>query len=165
MTPLGAVPPDPGDVAPELSLPDAHGTPVSLSGLRGMPVVLVFIPFAFSGLCTGELRELRDNIDDFGSAGVRLLGISCDPMYALRAWGETEGFGFDLLTDFWPHGAAARAYGVFDEERGIATRGSYLIDADGIVRWSVHNPRGQARDLGAYRAALRTLTSSGAPPG
>lgn len=149
--------PRPGDTAPELELPDAHGTPVDLTGMRGMPVALVFFPFAFSGLCTGELCELRDNLEDFEAAGVRLLGISCDPMYTLRAWGEKEGFGFDLLSDFWPHGAAARAFGVFDEAKGIAVRGSFLVDADGVVRWSLVNPRGQARDLGAYRAALAAL--------
>lgn len=157
MTPAVTGPPALGEPAPDLSLPDAHGTPVSLSGLRGMPVALVFFPFAYSGLCTGELCELRDNLDDFESAGVRLLGVSCDPMYTLRAWGESEGFGFDLLSDFWPHGGAARAYGVFDEVKGVATRGSFLIDADGIVRWRVLSPRGQARDLGAYRAALAAL--------
>ncbi|WP_246169212.1 peroxiredoxin [Actinotalea subterranea] len=151
------VPPGPGDVAPDLELPDAHGTPVSLVGMRGMPVALVFFPFAFSGTCTGELCELRDSIEDFESAGVRLLGVSCDPMFTLRAWGEQQAFGFDLLSDFWPHGAASRAYGVFDADQGIAVRGSFLIDADGIVRWSVVNPRGQARDIGAYRAALAAL--------
>lgn len=149
--------PQPGDVAPDLELPDAHGTPVSLAGMRGMPVVLVFFPFAFSGLCTGELCELRDNIEDFDTAGARLLGISCDPKHTLRAWGEQEGFGFDLLSDFWPHGAASKAYGVFDDTQGIAGRGSFLIDADGVVRWAMVNPRGQARDLGAYRAALAAL--------
>lgn len=150
-------PPAPGDVAPDVSLPDTHGTPVSLVALRGGPVVVVFFPFAFSGICSGELCELRDNLEDFEAAGVRVLGVSCDPMFTLRAWAEAEGFGFDLLSDFWPHGAAARAFGIFDEAQGIALRGSFLIDADGVVRWSVVNPRGQARDLGAYRAALAAL--------
>ena len=156
MTPDG-VPPAVGDRAPDLSLRDTHGTPVSLDGLRGTPVALVFFPFAFSGLCTGELCELRDGIGEFEQAGVRLLGISCDPLFTLRAWAEAEGFGFDLLSDFWPHGDAARAYGVFDQATGVAARGSFLVDADGIVRWSLVNPRGQARDIGAYRAALATL--------
>lgn len=155
MTPRAA--PRPGEPAPELELPDAHGTPVSLAGMRGMPVVLVFFPFAFSGLCTGELCELRDNIGDFESAGARLLAISCDPQPTLRVWGEQEEFGFDLLSDFWPHGAASRAYGVFDDTSGVAGRGSFLVDADGVVRWAAVNPRGRARDLGAYRAALAGL--------
>ncbi|HWS57447.1 MAG TPA: peroxiredoxin [Actinotalea sp.] len=149
--------PRPGDHAPEIVLNDTHGTPVSLVALRGQPVVLVFVPFAFSRTCSSELCELRDNLEDFEASGVRVLAISCDPMYALRAWAEQEGFGFDLLSDFWPHGAAARAYGVLDEAAGVALRGSFLIDADGIVRWSVVNPRGQARDLAAYRAALAAL--------
>ncbi len=149
--------PRPGDPAPEFVLPDAHGTPVSLVGLRGTPVVLVFFPFAFSGICTSELAELRDNIEDFEAAGVRLLGISCDARHSLRAWSEEEGFGFDLLSDFWPHGAAARSYGVFDDAAGMAVRGSFLVDADGIVRWRVVNGPGEARELGAYRAALAGL--------
>jgi peroxiredoxin len=149
--------PRPGDAAPDFLLPDAHGTPVSLVALRGAPVVLVFFPFAFSGICTFELGELRDNIEDFEAVGARLLGISCDPRFALRAWSEEEGFGFDLLSDFWPHGAAARTYGVFDESSGMALRGSFLVDADGIVRWSVVNEAGVARDLGEYRAALAAL--------
>ncbi len=149
--------PRPGDPAPEIVLRDTHGTPVSLVGLRGTPVVLVFFPFAFSSMCTSEAGELRDNLEDFEAAGVRLLGISCDPKHALRAWAEQEGLGFDLLSDFWPHGAAARSFGVFDDGSGMAVRGSFLIDADGIVRWQVVNAPGHARDIGAYRAALAAL--------
>jgi mycoredoxin-dependent peroxiredoxin len=150
-------PPAPGDAAPDLTLLDTHGSPVSLAQLRGAPVAVVFYPFAFSRTCTAELCELRDNIEDFEAAGVRLLAVSCDPVPALRAWAEQEGFGFDLLSDFWPHGAAARAFGVFDASSGMALRGSFLVDGDGIVRWSLVNPRGVARDLGAYRAALAAL--------
>lgn len=153
----GAGVPAVGAPAPDLTLPDTHGSPVSLAQLRGTPVVLVFFPFAFSGICTGELCELRDNLGAFDDAGVRLLAVSCDPMFTLRAWSEQEGYGFDLLSDFWPHGAAARAYGVFDEATGHALRGSFLVDAAGVVRWGVVNPRGQARPLAAYREALAAL--------
>ncbi len=146
-----------GTPAPDLTLPDTHGTPVTLSELRGGPVAVVFFPFAFSGICTGELCELRDNIAAFDEVGVRLLAVSCDPMFTLRAWSEQEGCTFDLLSDFWPHGAAARAYGVFDEATGHALRGSFLVDADGVLRWSVVHPRGRARPLAAYRDALAAL--------
>ncbi|WP_407317430.1 peroxiredoxin [Isoptericola halotolerans] len=146
--------PGTGDPAPDFTLPDTHGTPTHLADLRGENVLVVFYPFAFSGTCTGELRDLHDNIEDFEAAGVRVLGVSTDPVFALKAWQEAEGFGFDLLSDFWPHGAAARGFGVFDEESGHAVRGSFLVDADGIVRWSVVRPRGQRRELEAYRAAL-----------
>jgi peroxiredoxin len=146
-----------GEPAPDFASVDTHGTPVRLADLRGTPVVLVFVPFAFSGICTGELCELRDNIAELDAAGVRLLAVSCDAMYSLRAWKEQEGYPFDLLSDFWPHGEIARAYGVFDDERGLAIRGSFLIDSGGVLRWALVNPRTQARDLGAYRAALALL--------
>jgi len=147
----------PGDLAPDFTLTDTHGTPVRRADLRGGPVLLVFVPFAFSGTCTSELCELRDNLADFESAGVSLYAISCDPVFSLKAWAAQEGYTFDLLSDFWPHGEVARQYGVFDDERGLAIRGSFLIDADGVVRWSVVNPRGQRRDLAGYRAALAEL--------
>lgn len=152
--PAAGAAPRPGDPAPDFMLPDTHGTPVHLADLRGETVLVVFYPFAFSGTCTGELRELRDNIEDFETAGVRLVAVSTDPVFSLKAWQEAEGFGFDLLSDFWPHGAAARAYGVLDETSGNALRGSFLIDADGIVRWSVVYPRGGRRRLEEYRQAL-----------
>ncbi|WP_265522018.1 peroxiredoxin [Oerskovia flava] len=146
-----------GDPAPDFTLPDTHGTPVHLADLRGTSVLLVFFPFAFSATCTGELCELRDNIEDFESAGVTVLGISCDAVFSLKAWSEHEGLGIELLSDFWPHGDVARAYGVLDEDHGIALRGSFLVDPDGVVRWAVVNPRGQRRDLDAYRAALAQI--------
>lgn len=155
--PQGSNLPVVGRPAPGFTLPDTHGTPVTLADLRGTPVVVVFVPFAFSGTCTGELCELRDNIADFDRAGVRLLVVSCDPMFSLRAWAEQEKYTFDLLADFWPHGDVARAYGVFDERSGHALRGSFLVDAEGVLRWSVVNARGQARPLAAYREALAAL--------
>jgi peroxiredoxin len=148
-----------GDLAPDFELPDTHGTPVRLSALRGSPVAVVFFPFVFSRVCTSELGELRDNLPEFAGRGVRVLAISTDAMFAQRAWAESEGFGFDLLSDFWPHGSTARAYGVLDEASGHALRGSFLVDAEGVVRWTVVNPRGQARELDDYRAALVTLGS------
>ena len=146
-----------GSSAPGFTLPDTHGTPVHLADLRGKPIVLVFFPFAFSGICTGELCELRDNIEEFEQAGVTVLGISCDATFAQRAWAEQQGITFEVLSDFWPHGETARAYGVFDEDRGRALRGSFLIDVDGLVRWSVVNQPGQVRDFEGYRLALAAL--------
>jgi peroxiredoxin len=149
---------NPGDTAPDFTLNNTHGTPVRLAdALAEGPVLVVFYPFAFSGICTGELCELRDNFADFQSAGVRLLAVSTDPMFSLKAFAEVEGYEFDLLSDFWPHGAVASAYGVFNADRGMAIRGSFLIDAGGTVRWSVVNQPGERRDLGAYRAAVAAL--------
>jgi len=146
-----------GDVAPDFVLTDTHGTPVELRALRGTPVLVVFVPFAFSGTCTGELCELRDNLSVFTEAGVELLVISTDPVFSLKAWAEKEGYTFELLSDFWPHGAVAKEYGVFEESRGMAVRGSFLIDAEGVVRWSVVNSPGEARDLTGYREAIAAL--------
>ncbi|GAA4847841.1 peroxiredoxin [Luteimicrobium xylanilyticum] len=149
-----------GDPAPDFTLSDTQGTPVHLADLRGKPVLLVFFPFAFSGTCTGELCELRDNIAAFDRAGVTLLGISCDPMFTLRAFREQEGYGFELLSDFWPHGEVASRYSVFDDAKGLAVRGSFLLDADGVVRWTVVNQPGERRDLEGYLEALARLGRS-----
>ena len=145
-----------GAPAPRFSLRDQHGADTAVGGKAedGRATLLVFYPFAFSEVCGSELAALRDAGEEFHGERVRLVAVSCDPMHALRGYADREGFEFPLLSDFWPHGAAARAYGVFDEARGCAGRGSFLIDADGVLRWSLINPISEARPLGAYREAL-----------
>lgn len=146
-----------GEPAPDFELANQFGEPVRLSDFQGRNVVIVFYPFAFSGICTGELCEIRDNLALFEDADAAVLAISVDSKFAQRAYAQREGYGFDLLADFWPHGAVAAKYGVFDTESGMANRGTFIIDAAGIVRYVVVNPRGQARDLAEYRAALAGL--------
>ncbi len=147
-----------GTTAPDFELKDQHGQTVRLSDFRDrQPVVLVFFPFAFSGICTGELCEIRDNLKIFTTDGVQVVGISCDPMFTLRAFAETEGYEFPLLSDFWPHGAVSSTFGVFNSEGGRAERGTFLIDKEGVLRWSVVNPAGQARPLAAYEEAIAAL--------
>jgi mycoredoxin-dependent peroxiredoxin len=147
-----------GDQAPDFELKDQHGTPVRLSAFRGSKnVVLVFYPLAFSGVCGGELCALRDEFPPVSRADTELLTVSVDAVWAHRAWAEQEHFDFGLLSDFWPHGAVAQEYGVFDEERGIAVRGTFIIDKDGVVRWKVVNPIPQARDVADYQKALAAL--------
>ncbi len=147
-----------GAPAPDLTLPDQDGQSFTLSDLRGeSAALLVFYPFAFSGICTRELGSLRDGVDQLRTAGVQVVGVSCDPRHAQRAWAEQEGFDFPLLSDFWPHGEVARTYGVFGEELGFAQRGSFLVDRDGVLRWSVVNGPGEARPFEAYRAAVASL--------
>ena len=137
-----------GQQAPDLELRDQHGATVTLSSYRGSKaVVLMFYPFAFSGVCTGELSEVRDNQPAFESDDVQLLAVSCDPMFALRAFADRDGLTFPLLSDFWPHGATAQAYGVLDEERGCSDRSTFVVDRDGVLRWAVHNAMRDARDL------------------
>ena len=149
-----------GSTAPPFELVNQFGEPVLLQDYRGRTVVLVFYPFAFSGICTGELGDLRDNAAAFEAAGAAVLAVSADSKFSLRAYAEQEDFGFDLLSDFWPHGAVASAYGVFDPASGMARRGTFIIDPGGTIRYSVLNPRGVARDVGAYLAALATLAGS-----
>src|SRR5579859_4263012 len=147
-----------GDVAPDFELPDQHGTPVKLSGFRGVKnVVLVFYPLAFSPVCSGELCALREDFPEVDSGDVELLTVSVDSLFTHRAWADAEHFQFSLLADFWPHGAVAKEYGVFDEAKGLATRGTFVIDKEGIVRWSVVNPIPQARDIADYQKALAAL--------
>ena len=147
-----------GSPAPEFALRDQHGRTVRLSDFAGQRgVVLVFYPFAFSGICTGELCELQDHLEEFEDAAVQLVGVSCDPVHAQRAWAEAEKYDFPLLSDFWPHGELARAYGVFNDSMGAAVRGTFLIDQAGVLRWSVVNGPGEARPLSAYRNAVASL--------
>ncbi|AYG05052.1 peroxiredoxin [Gryllotalpicola protaetiae] len=146
--------------APDFELPNQFGEPVRLSDFRGRKAVaLVFFPLAFSGTCTGELCELRDNLSIFEDAEVELIGVSVDSKWALRAWSETQGYGFQLLADFWPHGAVAKDYGVFLDERGFANRATFVIDEDGVIRASFISAPGEARPLAAYRTALEQLAA------
>ncbi|GAA2117775.1 peroxiredoxin [Streptomyces synnematoformans] len=149
----------PGAAAPDFALRNEHGETVRLSDYRGRKaVVLLFFPYAFTGVCTGELCALRDRLPDFVNDEVQLLAVSCDTPFALRVFADREGFGYPLLSDFWPHGATARAYGVFDEEKGCAVRGTFVIDSGGTVRWTVVNDLPDARDLDEYVTALKALT-------
>ncbi len=147
-----------GFPAPDFELPSQHGEPIRLSAYRGRPVALVFFPLAFSGTCTSELTELRDNSALFSDAGVEVVGISVDSKASLRAWSEQERSGFRLLADFWPHGAVARSYGVFLEDRGYAARATFFVDAAGIVRDAFVSPPGEARSLASYRHALSAIS-------
>lgn len=147
-----------GAIAPPFSLRDQYGQSVSLADFRGRSAVaIVFFPLAFTGTCTNELCELRDNLAMFEAAGVVLLGMSVDSTATLREFAEREGYDFSLLADFWPHGAVAQQYGAFLPEKGFATRATVLVDAQGVVRASFVASPGEARPLSAYRAALDAL--------
>ncbi len=147
-----------GQPAPDFELKDQHGQDVRLSSFAGQKsVVLVFYPYAFSRVCTGELSELRERSSDFLTDEVQLLALSCDPMFSLRAFAEADDLKFPLLSDFWPHGAVSGAYGVFDDRLGCSTRSTFIVDQGGRLRWSVHNPMGEARDLDAYLEVLGSL--------
>jgi peroxiredoxin len=147
-----------GQAAPDFELRDQTGTKVSLSSFQGKKnVVLVFIPFAFTGTCTGELCAIRDDISAFENDNVQVIAVSCDSMHTLKIFTEQESYKFPFLADFWPHGAVASAYGVFNEDIGCAMRGTFIIDKEGNVRWSVVQGLGDARNNGDYKTAIAAL--------
>ena len=147
-----------GDTAPDFTLRDQFGQHVTLSEFRGKKAVAIFFyPFAFSGVCTGELSGVRDRLDEFLTFDTEILAISCDPIYSIRAFSDSDGLNFPLLSDYWPHGEVTRAYDVFDDDRGCPRRSSFVLDREGTVRWTVHNEKSEARDLDEHLAQLRSL--------
>jgi mycoredoxin-dependent peroxiredoxin len=150
--------PEVGTEAPDFTLKDQNNQEVTLSSFRGdRNVLVVFYPFAFSGICTSELCAVRDDLAAFQNSEVQILAVSVDHPYALKAWADAEGYAFPLLADFWPHGAVAQQYGVFNAERGFANRGTFIIDKAGVVRFAEEYPPGTSRDQDAWRKALNAL--------
>ncbi len=147
-----------GDRAPDFELRDQNGQTVRLSSFRGeKAVVVMFYPYAFSRVCTGELCDVRDTLPQWQSDDVQLLAISCDTMFSLRAFAEHDRLDFPLLSDFWPHGAVATSYGVFNEQTGAADRSTFIVDRAGLLRWEVHHEMPRARDLEAQLDVLAGL--------
>lgn len=128
-----------GEQAPEFDLEEAAGRPrVRLADYRGRRnVLLVFHPFAFTSVCTEEALDLQENLESFRNADTDVVFVSCDTSAARQAWKQELGATYVFASDFWRHGAAARAYGVFNEETGAPVRGTFLIDKDGVVIWAL----------------------------
>ena len=149
---------DIGDEAPDFELADQDRRPVRLSSFRGSKnVVLVFYPLAFTGVCQSEMCAIRDSIEDFSGDDVVTLAVSVDSSPVHKKWADEQGYSFPLLSDFWPHGDVARAYGVLQEDLGLALRGTFIIDKSGTVAYKVVNAIQDARDQDAYREVLARL--------
>ena len=147
-----------GQPAPDFTLRDQNNEEVTLSSFRGQQAVLViFYPLAFTGICTGELCAVRDDLSTFQNDDVQGMTISVDSTYSHKIFSEKEGYEFPLLSDFWPHGATAQAYGVFNEGAGMALRGTFLIDKQGVVRFAEVNQPGEPRDQSAWKKAVTEL--------
>ncbi|MEX2533791.1 MAG: peroxiredoxin [Nitriliruptoraceae bacterium] len=147
-----------GDIAPDFELTDQTRSPIRLSDYRGKKnVMLVFYPLSFTGVCTGEMCAIRDDLPAFRNDDVETLAVSVDSSAVHAAFATQEGLDFPLLADFWPHGAVARLYGVFNDERGLAVHGTFAIDKDGVVRYTDINAIPDARDPNAGKDALAAL--------
>jgi mycoredoxin-dependent peroxiredoxin len=147
-----------GEQAPDFTLKDQNNQKWTLSRFRGdRNVLVVFYPLAFSGICSGELDQLRDDLDTFQNADVALLAVSVDSAYTLKAWSERQGYEFPLLSDFWPHGKVAQVYDVFNDTTGFANRGTFLVDTDGVIRFAELNGPGEPRDQTVWKQALTAL--------
>ena len=148
-----------GTEAPDFTLKDQDGNEVTLSSFRGNSnVVLVFYPFTFTGVCQGELCALRDDVSEFETANAQLIAISCDSRFSQQQWAQQQAYTFPVLSDFWPHGAVSRAYGVFNEQLGAANRATFVIDKDGKIAATFESPNlGTPREKAEYEAALAKL--------
>jgi mycoredoxin-dependent peroxiredoxin len=146
-----------GEPAPSFTARNQHGELLTVSSLQGSPAVLIFYPWAFSSICQDELAAVRDDHESFVALGARVLAVSCDAMYTLRAYADAEGIPFDLLSDHWPHGAIAQAFGVFDEQAGCARRGTFVLDSAGMIRWQQINQINQPREIAAVLQATANL--------
>ncbi|GAC1322980.1 MAG: peroxiredoxin [Mycobacteriales bacterium] len=147
-----------GAQAPDFELKDQNNQVVRLSSYRGSKnVVLVFYPLTFTGVCRGELSSIRDELPQFESDDAQVLAVSVDSVFSHKVWADQQGFDFPLLADFWPHGAVAASYGVFNADRGVAERATFIIDREGTVRYTVVSPIPDARDQAEYVKVLATL--------
>ena len=146
-----------GDSAPDFTLKDQHGRAVTLSGLRDKNVLLVFFPLAFTGVCQGELGQIRDQLPEYQNDDTAVLTISVGPPPTHKVWATENGFGFPVLSDFWPHGAVTQAYGVFNADAGYPNRGTFAVDRDGVIRFAEMMQPGELRDQTVWQQALGAL--------
>ena len=131
---------EPGTPAPDFTLPDQDGNEVSLSALRGERVVLVFYPLDFSPVCTDQLNVYQEVLSELEGRGAKLYGVSVDSAWCHKAFQGHLGISIPLLADFHPKGAVARAYGVYNEDRGVTERALVMIGPDGVVEWAHKSP-------------------------
>ncbi|CCQ16077.1 Alkyl hydroperoxide reductase [Rhodococcus sp. AW25M09] len=148
-----------GAIAPDFTLKDQNNQLVTLSSYRDVKnVLLVFYPLAFTGTCQGELCKVRDELPTFENDDTAVLAISVGPPPTHKIWAAEQGYTFPLLSDFWPHGEVAQAYGVFNDDAGFANRGTFVVDKSGIIRFAEMNGPGEARDSSSWAEALSQVS-------
>jgi peroxiredoxin len=152
-----------GRPAPDFTLLAAPTQSVQLSALRGQPVVLVFYPADFSPVCTDQLSLYQTAAPAFTQYNVQLLALSTDGVWCHQAFAQQRGLKFPLLDDAWPHGATAKAYGVFDEDDGLAARALFVLDRNGVVTWNHLSPSGVNPGADGILTALDAMTTEAVP--
>jgi peroxiredoxin len=129
-----------GTMAPDFTLATISGELVSLGSLRGRPVILAFYPADWSPVCGDQMALYNEVLPEFQRFGAELIGVSVDSMWCHRAFAENRHLRFPLLADFEPKGALARRYGVYRADDGTSERALFVIDAQGMIRWSYCSP-------------------------
>jgi peroxiredoxin len=149
---------DVGTEAPDFTLKDQDGRPVTLRAHRGVSnVLLVFFPLAFTGICQRELDDVQAQLSGYADGGTTALAVSVGPPPTHKVWAGQSGFTFPLLSDFWPHGAVAQDYGVFNADAGFANRGTFAVDRAGVVQFAAMKGPGETRDQSVWAEALATV--------
>jgi peroxiredoxin (alkyl hydroperoxide reductase subunit C) len=147
-----------GSPAPAFELVAQDRERVSLDSLKGKNALIVFIPFPFTGICDGEVCMLRDSLSELNDLDANVVAITAHAVPTNKRWSDENGITYPVLSDFWPHGAVAHAFGAFNESLGVANRYSYVLDGEGIVRNIIHTDTlGVAREHDAYLEALAAL--------
>ena len=156
-----ATPLPPGTEAPDFRLPSTPDQTLSLMEFRGQPVILVFYPEDWSPVCSDQLALYQELLPEFQKFNAELLGISVDGIWSHLAFAKDRNLQFPLLADFEPKGEVARTYQVYRAADGTSERALYVIDADGIVRWSYVSPVGINPGADGILRALESLEDGG----
>lgn len=154
----------PGTPGPDFTLNAAPDQPVSLADFRGRPLILAFYPADWSPVCGDQMALYNQVLPEFRQQGAELVGISVDSVWCHRAFAEARNLHFPLLADFEPKGEVARRYGVYRADEGTSERALFVLDADGVVRWSYVSPVGVNPGADGILDALEQLGASGAVP-
>ncbi len=157
MTAFDEQSPQVGSLAPKFSLTNQHGQVLDGFSGDGKSTLVFFYPYAFTGVCTREVRGLAERADAFERVNCRVVAISTDTVFSLRIFDDTENLGLELLSDHWPHGRVAQSFGCFDERLGCAKRASFLLAGDNMVAWRSIGDLPHERDLDAHVEAARAL--------
>jgi peroxiredoxin len=164
----GAAPSGPlaaGTPAPDFALPDTPSSQLRLAELRGHPVILAFYPADWSPVCGDEVALFNEVLPEFQRFGADLLGISVDGVWCHRAFAKAQHLRFPLLADFEPKGAISRTYGAYRAQDGFSERALFVIDAEGVIRWSYVSPVDVNPGADGVLAALEALPSQSASTG